>query len=142
MLNATLIAPTRSRSVVDFLARPTGVEVYSQVPHLEHRIAIPTEWPQEAILATDDPFGLPPLELITPHVLQFSGTRLKELVVTPRGVRLVCKLGECSRAHYAAFREIRFEQADLDPGFARDTLDAAIALFESLATSEPHSRVA
>jgi hypothetical protein len=128
--------------VLDFLMRPLGTEFYSPSGHLDHRLKIPESWPQDGILCTDDPEAMPPLSVVAPHIERFANTNLKELVVTPLGVRLVCQIWQASRPHYAVLREIRFEEVELDRALAAKYLDAAIAVTQSLSEPRPLRQVA
>jgi hypothetical protein len=141
-LQVTVLQPTRFRGVLDFMARATGAEYFSHIYNLQHRLELPAAWPQEAILYSDDPEGLMPLEALHPHLALFSDTKLKELVVSPHGARLVWRVDEASRAHYASFREIRFASTLLQQAVARQVLDAAIALADTVSVEEPQRKVA
>lgn len=136
-LKVSVFRPIPYRGVLDFLMRPLGTEFYSPSGHLDHRLRVPETWPQDGILCTDFPEAMPPQDLVTPHIELFADTNRKELVITPKGVRLVCQIWQASRPHYAVLREIRFEGVELDRALAATYLDAAIAVSQSLA--EPRS---
>lgn len=136
-LRATILKPNDHTGVLDLLVRPGGVEVYSPSSELDYHLALPEGWPEQALLCTDDPSVIPPLELLTPHMTHFADVYMKELVVSSRGVRLVRLIWQASRLHYAVFREIRFENTHLDPGLVKDLLDAAIDIADAL--SDPGS---
>jgi hypothetical protein len=131
-LKVTILKPNPYGGVLDFLMRPGGVEVHSPSAELDHHLALPEGWPEQALLCTDDPSSIPPLELITPHMTRFADPYMKELVVTSRGVRLVRMIWQASRLHYAVFREVRFEGIHLDPALAKDLLDGAISIADAL----------
>jgi hypothetical protein len=131
-LKVTILKPNSFGGVLDFLMRPGGVEVFSPSTDLDHHLALPEGWPEQALLCTDDPSSIPPLALITPHMERFSDPYMKELVVTSRGVRLVRMIWQASRIHYAVFREVRFEDIHLDPVIAKTLLDAAIDIADTL----------
>ena len=83
-----------------------------------------------------------PLEAMRPHLPQLSDAKLKELVVSPNGVRLVWRVDEASRAHYASFREIRFATASLPPQLARQVLDAVIEIADTVSAQDSQRKVA
>ncbi len=141
-LKISVLHPIPYRGVFDFLMRPLGTEVYSPSAHLDYCVTIPDAWPQNAVLRTDAPEIMPPLNLVAPHIEQFADTKRKELVITPKGVRLVCQIWQASRAHYVVAREIRFPDVELDRAVAAEYLDAAIAVTQSLADSRPLRQVA
>jgi hypothetical protein len=134
-LKVSVLKPNPYAGVLDFLMRPLGTEFYSPSGHLDHQLKLPEAWPQDALLCTDDPSTMPPMELMTPHMQLFANTKMKELVVTPMGVRLVCQIWQASRTHYVTLREIRFDGELLDRELLRERLDAAIAIADSV--SEP-----
>jgi hypothetical protein len=141
-LKVSVLKPIPYQGVLDFLMRPLGIEFYSPTGHLDHRLKLPETWPQDAVLYTDDEEAIPPLELLAPTIALFADTDLKELVVTPKGVRLVCQVGQASRPHYAVFREIKFDDVDVNPTVIAARLDAAIALAQSLSAQRSLQRVA
>jgi len=141
-LRVTVLQPTRFGAVLNLLARATGAEYFSHIYHLEHRLEIPARWPQEALLYTDDPERLPALDLLQPHVPQICDPKLKELVISPNGVRLIYRVAEAERAHYATFREIRFDVSALKAALAEQVLDAAIAIAETVSVPALQRKVA
>ena len=95
-LKATVFTPNPQSGVLDFLVRPQGAEFYSPIESLPQRLRIPPSWPQHAILCTDqrteNSAHIPQPELITPHMAVFDDPKMKELLVTPKGVRLVWQI--------------------------------------------------
>lgn len=141
-LKIAVLRPMPYRGVFDFLMRPLGTEVYSPSSHLDYDVTPPDSWPRPAILRSDAPELMPPLELVGPHIELFTDTNRKELVVTPKGVRLVCMIWQASRTHYLMLREIRFEETELDREVAAKYLDAAVAVVQSLAEASSLRQVA
>lgn len=141
-LKVTVLKANAYRGILDLLVRPGGVEVYSPSADLDHHLPLPQGWPEQALLCTDDPQSVPPLESLTPYMKIFADPYMKELVITPRGVRLVRMISQASRLHYAVFREVRFEEASLDPAIVKILLDAAIDLAEAAAETLPAERAA
>ncbi len=62
----------------------------------------------------------------------FSDPRMKELLVTPKGLRLVRQLAEGDRARYGVFRQADFGNAMIDPQLLRGMLDKLIALQDDI----------
>lgn len=115
-LKATLLTPHRSRGTLDFLVRPQGTEFYSAQGDLPEHVAVPSSWPQHAVLATDNAATMPSLAVLTPHIADlFSDPKMKELVITPRGLRLVYQAAQARRAEYLVLRQARFATDQLDP---------------------------
>jgi hypothetical protein len=141
-LRVTVLKPTNYKGILDLLVRPGAVEVYSPSAELDHHLRLPEGWPEQALLATDDPSAVPPLQSITPHLALFADPFMKELVVAERGVRLVRMIAQGNRLHYAVFREARFDDIGLDPALATTLLDAAIAIAEAVSKATSVDRAA
>lgn len=141
-LKVSVLQSIPYRGVLDFLMRPAGTEFYSPSAHLDYDLEIPPSWPQNAILRSDAPEALPPLDLVGPHIEMFTDTDRKELVITPKGVRLVARVWQASRPHYLILREIRFDDHRLDRGVAAKYLDATVAIVRALVDTPPLRRVA
>ena len=105
-LKATVFKPNPARAVLDFLMRPQGGEFFSPSGDMVHRLPIPPGWPQNAILCADCKEA--PLSGLVSHMTLFADPRAKELVLTPRGVRLVYQAAQGNRAHYLALRQAKF----------------------------------
>ncbi len=132
----SLRAPVPYRGVVDFLVRPKNTEFYSPTSKLKFDLIIPDNWPQHAVLRTDDPDRLPPKELIDPHMNIFQDLKAKELLVTPNGVRIVYLAKNAVRAHYMVLRQAHFENLSLSPSLVRALMDRTIALYEDLSAGQ------
>ena len=134
-LKVTVLKPNPYRAILDLLIRPGGVEVYSPSDELHFHVKLPEGWPEQALLCTDDPSSLPPLDLITPHIGIFNDVYMKELVATSRGVRLTRMIWQARRLHYAVLREVKFEEVHLDPALAKTLLDSTIGIADALSGS-------
>lgn len=135
-LQVTVKTPVPFDGTVDFLVRPQNVEFYSPSSLLDTDLQVPKGWPAHAVLRTDNIDAMPPEELITPHMTLFEDEKMKELLITPRGVRLVYQLDQATRSHYMVLRQLRFENFKIAPQLAGHLLDGAIAIAETLKTAE------
>ncbi|MBX6320333.1 MAG: hypothetical protein IRY94_00740 [Rhodospirillaceae bacterium] len=129
-------------ATLDLLMRPQNIEFYSPSARLRVALDPPPGWPAHALLRTDDTAGLPPLERLTPHMAMFDDPRMKELVVTPKGVRLVYQADQAERAHYAVLRQARFSVDRLPAETARRLLDEAIGIIATLTAEDGHEPAA
>jgi len=123
---------------VDFLVRPQNTEFYSPAAELPVTLPIPPGWPAHALLRTDIRDRSPPVELLTPHMAMFDDAKTKELLVTPRGVRIVYQAHQAERAYYLVLRQAEFGIVRLPPELARRLLEQAIAVYNSLAMLPDH----
>ena len=64
----------------------------------------------------------------------FADEKTKELVVTPRGVRIVYQASQGERAYYMVLRQPEFGEARLPAALAQRLLEQALAVYNSLAT--------
>jgi hypothetical protein len=134
-LKVTLRAAVPYRGVFDLLARPRGGEFYSPFGELEYELPNPPGWPRDAVIHVDDPQLVPNTDVIAPHVGLFADARMKELLVTPRGVRLVYQVSQAERANYVVLRQLEFDELHLPATLVKRLLDAAVALHASVAPS-------
>jgi hypothetical protein len=141
-LKVTVLQPNSYQGILDFLVRPGGVEVYSPSDELHHHLPLPEGWPEQALLCTDDPSAIPPLELITPHMGVFADVYMKELVITSRGVRLMRMIWQAKRLQYMVLREVSFEEIYLDSAIAKTLLDSAIDIADALSNAGSVERAA
>jgi hypothetical protein len=141
-LKVTVLKPNPYRAILDLLVRPGGVEIYSPSDELDHHLPLPHGWPEQAVLCTDNPSSIPPLDLLTPHMRVFEDIYMKELVVTCRGVRLMRMIWQARRLHYAVLREVKFDDVHLDPAIAKTMLDSAVAIADALSDTGSVERAA
>lgn len=135
-LLVTLRAPLPYPGTLDLLVRPQNTEFYSPSAQLPVAIDPPPGWPVHAALRTDRPEAMPPASVLEEHLDFFDDPRAKELLVTPRGIRLVYQAAQAQRSHYLVLRQAEFEDLSLDPDLLKDLMDRAIALHDSLANAD------
>jgi hypothetical protein len=132
-LKVSLKAPVRYKGVLDLLVRPRGTEFYSPASELAAEVRLPSSWPRDATLRSDDPDSMPPKETVAQHLHLFEDARMKELLIAPRGVRLIYQVDQAERSRYAVLRQSEFGQPRLAPDLARRLLDAARSVYRSVA---------
>jgi hypothetical protein len=131
-LLVTLPAPLPLRGTLDMLLRPMGTEPFTHFMQLPTQIATPSGLPPEAVLRCDDPTALPAADLVARHVAGLDKTRLKELVISPKGLRIVWLMEEADRTRYLIFRDAEMGTTALPPAQLRPLLAALQALREDL----------
>lgn len=143
-LKTTLLVANPRRGVLDFIVRPQGIEVYSPSHDLHTRLEIPAGWPQHAILCTDDAGKTPPLAVLMPHMRAFEDKRMKELLITPLGVRLVYQAAQAQRGEYLVLRQARFTNARIDRALIKALLNRvqAIAVELDAVLADPEAKPA
>ncbi len=131
-LMTTLPGPMPVEATLDLMMRPSGPTSFSNFDHLPFTVPTPAGFPDHAVIRSDDPARMLPLHVIAGQMEPFHGPRAKELLVSPKGVRLVSLMAEADRARYGVFRQADFGDAVLDPGHLTDSLDRLIALREAI----------
>jgi hypothetical protein len=136
-LKVSVLGELPIAGTVDFLARPLNTEFFSPSAGLPTTLRIPPDWPQHALLRTDIEDESQPIRILAPHIGLFADLKTKELVVAPRGVRLVYQASQGERAYYMVLRQPEFGPARLPATLARRLLDEALAVYNSVASSQP-----
>ena len=131
-LLVTVMTPIPFTGSLDFLVRPQNIEFYSPSSLLKTDLNIPEGWPKHAVLRTDDQHNIPPQHLLDPHIALFEEPKMKELLVTARGVRLVYQLDQAARSHYMVLRQLLFENFIIAPELAKHLLESAISIAKDL----------
>ncbi|HWA45128.1 MAG TPA: hypothetical protein VHA10_18045 [Hypericibacter adhaerens] len=132
-LLATVKAELPQTATLDLLARPLNTEFYSPSGLMEHRLKAPPDCATDLRVSADRLEGLPSDGVVSRQVPLFQDSKMKELVMSPRGVRLVYQLAEAERPHYLVLRQAEFgEPPRLDPALLRRLLDRAIAIIADL----------
>jgi len=129
----TLRAPVRCGVVIDVLARPQNTEFYAPWSRLSFGVNGGSGWPAHVVARTDSPEPpLPFVDVLDRRMSLFEDQKMKELLITPRGVRLAYRLREGERGPYLLLRQAVFEGARLDAQLADRLLCALIALHGDL----------
>jgi len=131
-LRATVFGELPYRGSCDVMARAHGVEFYSPAGDLDHVLKLPAGWPDHLTVKSDDPDAMPPEAVLGRHIRVFADERIKELLVTPRGVRIVRQAAQGARAEYMVLRQALFGPVQVPRDQLAGMLDAAIALIEDL----------
>jgi hypothetical protein len=136
-LRVTVMAEIPFAGACDVMARAHNVEFYSPFGDLDHGIALPSGWPDHLSVKTDDPGRMPPAALLGPHIAIFQDERMKELLVTPKGVRLVRQAAQGARAEYMVLRQAAFGPVVIPRAQLQTMLEAASTLAEALQAARP-----
>jgi hypothetical protein len=131
-LRVTLFANMPFAGSCDILARSHNVEFYSPSNSFDHAVRVPDGWPQHVSIKCDDPATAPDLALLDPHVGLFNDERAKEMLVTPRGIRLVRQAAQAARAEYLVLRQSHFGAVTVPRETVVHLLDRALAIADDL----------
>ena len=131
-LRVSLLAPLPGMATFDILVRAQNVEFYSPSADLPHRLEPRPGWPADAMVRTDNQGHLPDLAVLDRYIAMFQVPQVKELLITPKGVRIVRMLDQAKRAEYLVMRQAEFENAEVTPEMLRSLMDRAIDLHQDL----------
>jgi hypothetical protein len=126
-LKATILAPNPARGTLGLLVRARGGEFYSPTAEMTHCLSLPATFPSDAMLCSDCVLTAP-LHAVESQIDAFGDPRMKELVITPKGVRLVYQVAQGERADYLVLRQARFAQGKGDATLVKSLLDRANAI--------------
>lgn len=124
----TIPAPVPVRATLDLMLRPTGLESFSGFARLPYEVAVPAGFPANGVLRSDYPQSLVPAEALRPHLALFDNPRVKELVISPKGLRVVFLAEEGDRSRYLLFRDAEMGQSALKPEQVAPLLDRLLAI--------------
>ena len=124
----------------DLLARRANVEFWSQAGALPLRVPLPRDWPGHTSIKADREASELPLDVLDPHVRElFSDPRSKELVVMPRGVRIVYQVQAADRSEYLVLRRATFHGAQVSVALLESLLERATTVCADLMRGSDHA---
>lgn len=111
----TLPEPMPLQATLNLMARPSGNEPFSRFPTLPHSLPTPPDLPAHVVIRTDNATMVPTSDLISAHAELFNDPQVKELVLSPRGLRIVILAEEADRGRFLIFREAEMGRTPLSP---------------------------
>ena len=130
----TVPEPLPLKATLDLLARPSGNEPFTHFATLPQSLPTPADLPKDVAIRSDDASRIPPPDLLARHADLFADPRVKELVLSPKGLRIVFLAEEADRSRYLIFREAEMGRAPLTPARLEPLLYRLAALREDILT--------
>ena len=128
-MQVTLTATLPINGTVDILARPQNIEFFSPSNELHVALPAPTSWPQPILFrANTENHGLDIRRIETNVAKLFTDNRIKELLITERGLRVIYQLAQAEKSRYFVFRMAEFEEMTVNPDFLRELMYDILAL--------------
>ena len=124
----TLPEPMPLNATLDLMARPSGNEPFTKFATLPQSLPTPPDLPKDLAIRSDDATRIPPPDLIAAHADLFADPRVKELVLSPKGLRIVILAEEADRGRFLIFREAEMGRTPLPPARLEPLLDRLAAL--------------
>ena len=131
-LLVSLPEPMPVRATFDLMMRPRGVEVFSKHSQLPVQMAPDPAFPHDCSIRTDAPELLPPRQLLLKHTAILADPRAKELLISPRGLRVVWLAEEADRGNYLLFRDSEMGVEPYPASLVKPLLDYLVDLREDL----------
>lgn len=116
------------RATFDLMMRPRGIEMFSKFNELPVQMAADPAFPHDCAVRTDAPEFLPPRQLLLKHTAILDDQRAKELLISPRGLRIVWLAEEANRGNYLLFRDSEMGRSPFPAAQAKPLLDYLIDL--------------
>jgi hypothetical protein len=115
---------------VDMLLRPSATDIVSPGERFPAQHRVPAGWPAHVRVATppDGTASLPGLSAALPLL---RNPRTKDVLVTPKGARVITELARAELGHYRLVKRSRFNPR-LSVGELTATLDAVCAMTEGI----------
>lgn len=124
----TLPEPLPLDATLDLMARPSGNEPFTHFADLPQSLPTPPELPKEIAVRSDDATRIPPPDLLARHADLFTDPKVKELVLSPKGLRIVILAEEADRGRYLIFRDAEMGREPLSPARLEPLLDRLAAI--------------
>jgi hypothetical protein len=113
-LSMTLLARLPVEASFAVLVRPSGADFYSLTEEFLHTVAPPAGFPWEVRIRGNNPRSSALVEqLAAPIAAWLADPRVKEIAMTPKGLRIVRQAGEGRRGEYLLLRQAMFDNADV-----------------------------
>jgi len=109
------IEPLPLTQKISLMMRPTGFEIFSNLSRLPCQTSpLPALFPPDMSLRSEKPLNAQEMALLRRHAGIFKNPRIKELVLSPQGLRIVWLMQEASRGRYLLFREAELDRPPLE----------------------------
>jgi len=131
-LLVSLPEPMPVGATLDVMARPSGLEPFSRFADLPQTLPRPACLPESVVVRSDDAALVPPERLIARLASVFANARIKEFVISPKGLRIVFLTEEADRGRYLIFRDAEMGMSPLSPSHVAPLLDTLGSLRQDL----------
>lgn len=128
----SLPEPVPVNATLDIMVRPTGQEPFSHFATLPQSLPALNGLPEGSAIRSDDAANLPGAAVLEPHLSVFADPMVKELVVAPKGIRLVILAEEADRGRFLIYRDAEMGSKPLHPARLSPLIDAILALRKTL----------
>ena len=131
-LLVTLTEPQPLAGETRIMVRPSGLEPFSTFATLPAETASPPGFPAHCVVRTTAAGRLPPAHVMAALAPLFADPALKEVVLSPDGLRLVRLAEEAQRGPYLLFREAELGRSPVPAAMVRPMLATLLDLAREL----------
>ena len=131
-LMVTLTEAQPVQGQMHIMARPGQNDTFSHFAEMPVSVPLPPGFPEFCALRCNNAALLPPQGLVATQAGLFANPLVKELVISPKGLRIVLLAEEADRGRYLIFRDAEMGQLPLDPARLLPILAALQALSQAL----------
>lgn len=128
------------RATLDIMMRPRGVEYFSRHASLPVQMEADPALPHDCTVRTDAPEALPPSDIVLKHAGILDDPLAKELVISPKGLRIVWLAEEAHRGRYLIFRDSEMGLEPFPAAALKPLLDHLLSLRQDLLTAMPETQ--
>lgn len=128
----SLPEPLPAKATLNILARPTGQEPFSNFATLPQSLPPLDGLPEGTAIRSDDAANLPTAAILEPHLSIFADPKVKELLLSPKGIRLVILAEEADRGRFLIFRDAEMGMEPLRSSHLSPLIDTILALRQTL----------
>jgi hypothetical protein len=112
-MSTTLLDRNDGLPSLAILVRPAGTEFYSLTSRFEQRLETPAGFPDEVLIRGDAGADRLLVHLAPTLAKALADPRIKEIAITPRGLRIIRQAGEGKRGDHLLLRQSVFENASV-----------------------------
>lgn len=136
-LSVTWLAPMPCQGAFAALVRHSGYEFYGLTSRFEHRLEPPRGLPSEIIIRGQDATSQALLDRMQETLAAiFADPKVKEVDVTPKGVRIIRQTVEGRRGEHLLLRQAMFDGAHVSASDLEQTLGQLEELRATLSENE------
>jgi hypothetical protein len=128
-LLVTVVESLPLAGTFDVMLRATGTETFSRYGELPDQISAPSSFPDDCSIRTDVRGPMQAIGVISRYLSGLDKARLKELVIAPKGLRLVWLLEQADRGRYLLFRDAEMGSQPLPPAVVLPLMDGLCVLW-------------
>jgi hypothetical protein len=138
-LQVTLAKPQPIDVTVDIMRRPNGPTTFSNFDFLPHSLRTASTLPEDAVIRSDsDDPSTEILDVVARNANVFSIPRMKELLISPNGLRVVLQVSEGDHLRHGVFRQADFGDAKIDVTLVKLAMAALLAIDANLREHHKH----